>query len=342
MNVSSRKFRATKEQAGPLVSVIVPVYNVEQYIDDCMLSLRVQDHDDLEIIVVNDGSEDGSMKRVRAHAAIDRRIKIIEQENLGLGGARNTGVAHASGEFIVFVDSDDFVSTRCLKTLLEAQRRGGYDIVSGRHIKISDSSEFLGYESYWPLPDVTPPLTDCEKVLGLYAHSIVCARLFKRHLLLRAGIKFPEWLPHEDLFFTYKLLRQYPNHCRLPNHIYFWRQREQSLGKSITESHLCVPSRLRRDTCAFLDSVSASEREHILAARRNIVFLNILRTRVEKSKSAMFDVFVEAIRSERSEILNDFRRVDHAGKEISYDAPGLRELVYDIGTVEVSSTGAAS
>ena len=321
--------------------MIVPAYNVERYIDDCMLSLRVQEHDDLEIVVVSDGSRDGSMERVRAHAAIDHRIKIIEQEHRGLGGARNTGIARASGEFVMFVDSDDFVSALCLKTLLETQRRGNYDIVSGRHIKVSDSSEFLGYENAWSVPNVTPPLSDYEKVLGLYAHSVVCARLFKRHILLNAGIKFPEELPHEDLFFTYKILRLYPNHCHLPNRIYFWRQREQSLSKSITKNHLTAWLHLRRDTCAFLDSVSASEREYTLSARRNIHFLNHLMKIAKTSESALIDAFMEAIRSSRSEILEDFRHVDQAGSDISYYAPGLREMVAAAAKWSDGSAGAA-
>jgi len=327
VNLSANQPRANNRQAGPLVSVIVPIYNVERYIDECMLSLRMQDYDNLEIIVVNDGSIDSSMERVMAHAAIDQRIKIIKQENLGLGGARNTGIAHASGEFVMFVDGDDFVSTRCLKTLLEAQGRGDYDVVSGKHIKISDANEFVEHQLEKRVPDVAPPLSECELVLGLYDFSAVWARVFKRRLLLSAGVKFPERLPHEDLFFTYKILRHYPRHSRIDDRIYFWRQRVQSLSRSFTEAHLSIPFRLRRDTYEFLQSVRATEREYVLAARRNISFLNSLRKRAECSEAGLLDAFVELLRKERSEILADLGRVDGGGRQLKLVVSPLRKML---------------
>lgn len=327
MNLSAKQSRAKSRQTDPFVSVIVPVYNVERYIDDCMLSVRMQDYDNLEIIVVNDGSTDGSAERVRAHATIDRRIRIIEQQNIGLGGARNTGLTRASGEFVMFVDGDDFVSTQCLRTLLEAQGRGNYDIVSGKHIKISDANEFVEYQRDQHVPDVTPPLSECELVLGRYDYSVVWARVFKRRLLISAGVKFPERFPHEDLFFTYKILRHYPHHGRIDDYIYFWRQRVHSLSRSLTEAHLGIPSHLRRDTYEFLQSVRATQREYVLAARRNISLLNSFRKRAERGEAALFDSFVELLQNERSEILADLERLDGGGIQLKLMVPPLRKML---------------
>ena len=101
-----------------LVSIIVPVYNVEVYILDCLNSIFAQDYTTIEVIAINDGSTDTSLEILNNYAAKESRLKIITQNNKGLSGARNTGLDYASGEIIVFVDSDDIISpnlvSRCI------------------------------------------------------------------------------------------------------------------------------------------------------------------------------------------------------------------------------------
>ncbi len=303
----------------PKISIIVPVYNVERYIDDCLLSLRVQTHRNFTTIVVNDGSSDGSMDRVRAHARIDDRIEIVSQENLGLGGARNTGIEHSSGEFVVFVDSDDFVSANFLQVLLAAQRESGSDIVSCRHSRISEAARFLSNER-----PVAPPLSDYQQKLGLFGFSVAWARLFKRDILLKTGIKFPEHLPHEDLFFTYKIFRDC-SHTLVEDSLYFWRYRDGSLSASISPAHLTVPWRLRRDTQAFLDSGSATEQEYALAARRNLLILKFFFRKALREDS-LRDGFNRMVVENTSEIQDDFRRLISSTLEDSC-MPDLRELI---------------
>ena len=101
------------------ISIIIPVYNVEEYIERCLLSCIKQDisHNEYEIIVVNDGSPDNSIAIVERIAMSYTNIKIINQENKGLSGARNTGIRHAKGDYIWFIDSDDWIAENCLKKL---------------------------------------------------------------------------------------------------------------------------------------------------------------------------------------------------------------------------------
>lgn len=285
------------------VSVIVPVYNVERYIDDCLLSLRAQTYHSLTIILVNDGSTDRSADRAYAHARIDGRIKIIEQENQGLGAARNTGLAHADGEFITFVDSDDFVSSSLLETLLAAQHESHSDIVSCRHLRITESASFLSLEQGTD-PKLTPRLSHYEKVLGLFSSSVAWARLFRREILSEPHVNFPDHLPHEDLFFTYKLLR-HCSHTVVEDQLYFWRQRVNSLSSCLTKLHLPVPWRLRDDTRDFLNSVGASEWEHALAARRNLMILSQFWTRAVQSEAFLDDLRNMSI-ARAKEIDDDF------------------------------------
>ena len=112
------------------VSVIIPIYNVEAYLDECLHSVRTQRHRRLQILVVDDGSPDRSADIARSHAAEDDRITVIRQANGGLGAARNTGVRHATGDYLFFVDSDDVVPPDAVSAMLAAAVKSGSDIVA--------------------------------------------------------------------------------------------------------------------------------------------------------------------------------------------------------------------
>ena len=94
----------------PKISVIIPVYNAEKYLEQCLDSVILQLYDNLEIICVNDGSTDNSLRILNNYAARDQRIRIVSQENKGLSGARNTGMKYATGDYISFIDSDDYIT----------------------------------------------------------------------------------------------------------------------------------------------------------------------------------------------------------------------------------------
>lgn len=105
------------------VSVIIPVYNVEPYLKQCMDSVVGQTLKDIEIICVDDGSTDNSLDILREYAAEDSRIQIIEQKNAGAGAARNNGMRYATGKYLSFLDSDDFLNRECLKRHMIWQKR---------------------------------------------------------------------------------------------------------------------------------------------------------------------------------------------------------------------------
>ena len=107
-------------KALPLISIIVPVYNVKDYVEKCLDSICGQSYTNLEIIVVDDGSTDGSGKICDAYASKDRRIKVIHRKNGGLSAARNEGLDAATGEFLGFVDSDDWIDLDMFKFLYDA------------------------------------------------------------------------------------------------------------------------------------------------------------------------------------------------------------------------------
>lgn len=125
----------------PLITVIIPVYNVEKYLDACMESVTAQTYKNLEIILVDDGAKDRSGGMCDAWADKDSRIRVIHQENRGLSGARNTGLDHASGEYVMFVDSDDILSPELCRRLYEAAAEGA-------DVAVCDAVHIFGDKPY--------------------------------------------------------------------------------------------------------------------------------------------------------------------------------------------------
>ena len=119
----------------PLISVIVPVYNVEKYLARCLDSILGQTYENLEVICVNDGSPDNSFAILHEYAAKDARIKIVEKQNGGLSSARNAGMVCATGDFIAFVDSDDTIAPNCYETCIK-HATDDVDVVAFSYTKI--------------------------------------------------------------------------------------------------------------------------------------------------------------------------------------------------------------
>ena len=111
------------------VSIIIPVYQTEAFVEECARSYLAQSHKELELLLIDDGSPDGSGRICDALAAEDERVRVIHQENGGVSRARNRGLEEASGQYIVFGDSDDWVEPNLLEWLLDRQRESGADIV---------------------------------------------------------------------------------------------------------------------------------------------------------------------------------------------------------------------
>lgn len=128
----------------PKVSVIIPVYNVEPFLARCLDSVVGQTLREIEIVCVDDGSPDRSIDILRRYAAGDNRIRVISQENRGLGGARNRGFDAATGEYILFVDSDDWIDPAYCERLYEAARATGADVACASMLKIRPSYSKIG------------------------------------------------------------------------------------------------------------------------------------------------------------------------------------------------------
>lgn len=195
----------------PLISVIVPVYKVEKYLCRCVDSLLIQSYGNLEILLVDDGSPDGCPAICDAYAARDSRVRVIHQENRGLSGARNSGIDVARGEYLAFVDSDDYVSPEFIRELYEAVKATGCRIAQCRfaYVRGEALSETEGAHRRMSI-------FRGEELMGkLYGADeeeitffvVAWNKLYHRELFA-GGIRYPEGRVHEDEATTHRLFHE--------------------------------------------------------------------------------------------------------------------------------------
>lgn len=188
----------------PLISIIVPVYNVESYLSECVNSLLRQTYQNTEIIIVDDGSSDHSGTLCDTFAAVENHITVVHQTNMGLSGARNTGIQLAKGEFLCFVDSDDYISDDCIDFLYNLTLQSDADIAIGGFITaFHHQAVDFAKDSGIPIR-----LSGVEAINEmLYSRKFspsAWGKLFRKTLFEQ--IRFPDRKLYEDLFTTYKLL----------------------------------------------------------------------------------------------------------------------------------------
>jgi len=186
----------------PKVSVIIPVYQSVAYIDRCLDSVRKQTLTDIEIICVNDGSTDGSMEKLRRHATEDDRIVIFDQENQGPSAARNKGLELASGKYICFVDSDDWIDRDFFETLLTRIEAAGTDVATDcSYIMEYPEKGTRSFSSFDWVPENGGKLPS-TMVQRLFP-PVIWASIYRREYLEANHICFPEVkYGGEDIYFT--------------------------------------------------------------------------------------------------------------------------------------------
>lgn len=214
----------------PKVSVIIPVYNVEPFLARCLDSVVGQTLREIEIVCVDDGSPDRSIDILRRYAAGDNRIRVISQENRGLGGARNRGFDAATGEYILFVDSDDWIDPAYCERLYEAARATGADVACASMLKIrpSYSKWTVRYTQRAEVADAVEKFRVCRCPPDFY----VMNKLLRREMLLRLGLRFRERVCYEDVEYTMRVLGEGGRLVTVPDVVY----RYMVNGASITKS----------------------------------------------------------------------------------------------------------
>lgn len=211
----------------PTVSVIVPVYNVEKYLSQCIDSILAQTFSDFELILVDDGSPDNCGKICDGYAEKDSRITVIHKENGGLSSARNSAIdwafKNSNSEWISFIDSDDWVHPQYLEALLSATTTLNADIGVCEYEETTCRS--TTYDTLKPIPEKISPE---ELYVDKHVTSVIaCAKLYKKELF--RSIRYPVGKLHEDEYVTYKILFEYGNVSYINEKLYFYYSNPNSI-----------------------------------------------------------------------------------------------------------------
>lgn len=215
-----------------MISVIIPVFRVEKYLDACVQSVLAQTYEDLEILLVDDGSDDGCPAMCDQYATEDPRVKVIHKQNGGLSDARNTGLSAAKGEFILFVDSDDYIHPKLCETVAEImERQKQVDVLVFPFQKVeefeNDAYKDVKFEKVFEHILSKKELI-CNMFQKEYESYIVAWNKCYRKQVWDM-LRFPYGRIHEDQFTTYKALYEARQVAYLTQPLYYYRQRGGSI-----------------------------------------------------------------------------------------------------------------
>lgn len=215
-------------ESNDLISVIVPIYKVEKYLDKCIKSLVEQTYTNLEIILVDDGSPDCCPQICDSWIKKDNRIKVIHKENGGLSDARNAGLALANGKYIGFLDSDDYIKKNMYEELYTAIKDNSADIAICNLEKVTENGEKICSES--PIKNEILTREDAMSrilITGCWYYVTVWNKLYSRDVL--EGIEFPKGKIHEDEFVIHNIFFRCKKIVTLEQKLYMYVQRNASI-----------------------------------------------------------------------------------------------------------------
>ena len=213
---------------SPLITVIVPVYNVEPYLPRCIDSVLSQSYRNIEVLVVDDGSTDGSPSLCDYYAEHDDRVRVVHEPNRGLSEARNTALNLMRGSLVTMVDGDDWLAPEALTTLSEAIVAHDADVAVGRWQLVPDGEN--------PAPPASPTrpakvFTRDEAIDEVFYQGVLtnssCSRLFKSEIF--QSLRYEPGLLYEDLALVYDILLQTQRVVYTPALVYYYRQRPDSI-----------------------------------------------------------------------------------------------------------------
>ncbi len=300
-----------------LISVIVPVYKVAAYLDRCVASIVNQTYSNLEIILVDDGSPDNCGAMCDAWAEKDSRIKVIHKENGGLSDARNAGMETATGEYIAFVDSDDWLHLEYISLLYQAAKMYGvslsacdYMVTSGKCA--ADSADEPVFERH----------TAAEALVMLTNNrgyrAVAWNKLYHRSLL--EGEQYPVGRYHEDEFFTYRIIDKAESLVYVHAPLYYYFQRAGSIMQSVSVKHLDALD-------AYLERLELFRRK----------YSELYREEKAKFCSACVNNYAEALRAKPKDFRVYDRRIRNCRKQVKITATEFGKLpvaqkVYVLGS----------
>ncbi|MDZ4992178.1 glycosyltransferase [Clostridium perfringens] len=241
------------------VSIIIPVYNCEDYIEKCLESIVSQLYKNIEIIIINDGSTDNTGEIIKKYVYGFNNIKYINQKNSGPSQARNTGINEATGEYLVFVDSDDTIEPLYIKLLYECIDNGNYDIVCCGYVDKSCYGE-VKLNDFWK-----DNLEIEKKMFAKYCCSgvggVLWSKIFKRDIILKNNIRLrKDIFMSEDLLFVLEYCLKAERFAAIPNFLYQYnRLNEKSISSNVNINYMSNNIKVTKEVANLLSSIGISE-----------------------------------------------------------------------------------
>lgn len=222
----------------PLVSIVIPVYNTARFLGECLDSICKQNYKKIEVICVDDGSTDSSPEIIQFYVRKDRRIKYIRQENQGQSVARNLGMSYATGEYICFVDSDDFIIPNAIFQSVEIFKKHKVDVVLfNMEMFLPDGRHFPCFSGKWYTSH--QPIISSSKSEISINFTNAAAGIYKRKFLIDKQIYFPEGMIYEDWVFMARLMTQDIRFFWLDSPLY-WYRRDFMLSTTSNVTRKCL------------------------------------------------------------------------------------------------------
>lgn len=223
------------EAGTPLVSIMVPVYNVERYLPQCLDSILAQDYESLDILLVDDGSTDGCGAMCDAYATRDPRVHVLHTTNHGLAAARNTCLAHAQADLLLFVDADDWIEPNTVSTLVSTMLATESDMVCCRYV------DEWADDIVHPNVSLEPKTLEGEDIIAELLQNaaidnVAWGKLCRRNVF--SGISYPEGHAFEDIFTTHLVCRRVRKLTCVPDVLFHYRIRSSSISRTWSASNL--------------------------------------------------------------------------------------------------------
>ncbi len=227
------------KKAEVCLSIIVPAYNAEKYVEECIQSVLEQKTQyEYELLIINDGSTDSTQEKVNRYNTL-RNVRIFTQENAGFSGARNRGLDLATGQYILFLDSDDRLSPGAIEALLSEAVHEKADIVEGKfkYFRDADGVEYEG-APLWNKKIIVDLKANSERIMNI--RGFTCMKVFARHLW--DGVRFPLGLCFEDTIIMLVIFRRARNYIFIPYLTYEYRQHDMSATVRLRGTHCGIDS----------------------------------------------------------------------------------------------------
>ncbi len=271
----------------PKVSIIVPIFNAEKYIEKCLNTLVNQTLQDIEIICVNDGSTDHSMDPVKKLAAEDTRIKIIEQAHQKQGAARNNGMKIASGEYLGFVDADDWVDVDFFEKLYNAAQAYKVDIALANNIRVDEDGKGQKKRLNIEKEEVFTTLQGKFDACHQWRNQCPTNKIYRRTLFIEHHLTWPEGMYCEDKFLSTQVVYYANGLVTVPGVNYYYYRNPTSTVNLKTKEHVIQRTKdnnkAKRDILNFLKEKKAEVRDNFWATKVDKRLFNLPLYRVEES-----------------------------------------------------------